>query len=59
MLAVPYLAGVLIGSPSWLQLPLFLAWSLGYCAVFHTEQWVRLRRASRNPRAAATSATAW
>ncbi|MFF6902975.1 YwiC-like family protein [Streptomyces hydrogenans] len=53
MLAVPYLAGVLIGSPSWLQLPLFLAWSLGYCAVFHTEQWVRLRRASRNPRAAA------
>ncbi|MEV6203785.1 YwiC-like family protein [Streptomyces sp. NPDC051771] len=53
MLAVPYLAGVLIGSPNWLQLPLFLAWLLGYCAVFHVEQWVRLRRASRNPRAAA------
>ncbi|MFF6789847.1 YwiC-like family protein [Streptomyces filamentosus] len=53
MLAVPYLAGVLTGSPTWLQLPLFLAWLLGYCAVFHTEQWVRLRRASRNPRAAA------
>ncbi|MFE9041778.1 YwiC-like family protein [Streptomyces sp. NPDC007818] len=53
MLAVPYLAGVLIGSPAWLQLPLFLAWLLGYCAVFHLEQWVRLRRASRNPRAAA------
>ncbi|MFF2780604.1 YwiC-like family protein [Streptomyces sp. NPDC058052] len=53
MLAVPYLAGVLTGSPAWLQLPLFLAWLLGYCAVFHTEQFVRLRRASRNPRAAA------
>ncbi|MFI8512728.1 YwiC-like family protein [Streptomyces sp. NPDC085460] len=53
MLAVPYLAGVLIGSPTWLQLPLFLAWLLAYCAVFHLEQWVRLRRASRNPRAAA------
>ncbi|MFD4373507.1 YwiC-like family protein [Streptomyces sp. NPDC058486] len=53
MLAVPYLAGVLTGSPTWLQLPVFLAWLLGYCAVFHAEQWVRLRRASRNPRAAA------
>ncbi|MFJ5705893.1 YwiC-like family protein [Streptomyces sp. NPDC093105] len=53
MLVVPVLAGVLTGSPTWLQLPLFLAWLLGYCAVFHIEQWVRLRHASRNPRAAA------
>ncbi|MFB9603652.1 YwiC-like family protein [Streptomyces roseofulvus] len=53
MLVVPSLAGVLIGSPSWPQLPLFVAWLLAYCAVFHAEQWVRLRRASRNPRAAA------
>ncbi len=53
MLVVPVLAGVLTGSPTWLQLPLLLAWLLGYCAVFHIEQWVRLRHASRNPRAAA------
>ncbi|MFC7304978.1 YwiC-like family protein [Streptomyces monticola] len=51
MLAVPYLAGTLLGSPRWAHLPLFAAWLLGYIAVFHGQQWLRLRRISRNPRA--------
>lgn len=54
MLAVPYAAGVLLGDhPTWAQLPLFAAWLLAYLAAFHAQQWLRLRRLSRNPRAAA------
>ncbi|MGH4034557.1 YwiC-like family protein [Actinomycetota bacterium Odt1-20B] len=51
MLAVPFLAGTLLGSPSWAHLPLFVAWLAGYVAAFHAQQWVRLRRIARNPRA--------
>ncbi|MFD5329049.1 YwiC-like family protein [Streptomyces sp. NPDC127092] len=53
MLAVPYAAGVLLGDPAWVQLPLFVAWLLAYLATYHAQQWLRLRRLSRNPRAAA------
>ncbi|MEU7021966.1 YwiC-like family protein [Streptomyces sp. NPDC046203] len=52
MLAVPFLAGVLIGGPAWIDLPLFAAWLAAYIAAFHAQQWLRLRRLSRNPRAA-------
>jgi hypothetical protein len=52
MLAVPFLAGVLLATPRWLDVPLFAAWICGYVAVYHGQQWLRLRRASRNPRAA-------
>ncbi|MFE0105686.1 YwiC-like family protein [Streptomyces sp. NPDC059009] len=51
MLAVPFLAGMLLGSPRWTHLPLFVAWLAGYVAAFHAQQWVRLRRIARNPRA--------
>lgn len=53
MLAVPFVTGVLIGGPAWIDLPLFVAWILAYVAAFHAQQWLRLRRLSRNPRAAA------
>ncbi|MFI1168732.1 YwiC-like family protein [Streptomyces sp. NPDC020801] len=53
MLVVPFLAGTLLGGPTPWHVPLLLAWLLGYLAVFHVQQWLRLRRNSRNPRAAA------
>ncbi|MEV7420861.1 YwiC-like family protein [Streptomyces sp. NPDC089919] len=53
MLAVPFLAGTFLAPrPTWWQLALFGAWLLGYVAAFHAQQWLRLRRNSRNPRAA-------
>jgi hypothetical protein len=52
MLIVPFLAGVALGGPGGWHVPLLLAWLLGYLAVFHVQQWLRLRRVSRNPRAA-------
>ncbi|MBW5422672.1 hypothetical protein GKQ77_14050 [Streptomyces sp. BG9H] len=55
MLAVPFAAGVFLGGPAagprWAHLPLFAAWLAGYVAAFHAQQWLRLRRLSRNPRA--------
>ncbi|MCX5385514.1 YwiC-like family protein [Streptomyces sp. NBC_00083] len=51
MLAVPFLAGTFLGDPRWAQLPLFATWLLGYLAVHHGQQWLRLTRISRNPRA--------
>ncbi|MEU6991777.1 YwiC-like family protein [Streptomyces sp. NPDC046465] len=58
MLAVPFAAGVFLGhghgpeaGPRWVHLPLFAAWLAGYVTAFHAQQWLRLRRLSRNPRA--------
>ncbi|MEU7578040.1 YwiC-like family protein [Streptomyces sp. NPDC041068] len=55
MLAVPFTAGVFLGGagagPRWAHLPLFVAWLAGYVAAFHAQQWLRLRRLSRNPKA--------
>ncbi|MFF3640173.1 YwiC-like family protein [Streptomyces sp. NPDC002564] len=59
MLAVPFVAGVFLSDgsggpgtgPRWAHLPLFVAWLAGYVAAFHAQQWIRLRRLSRNPRA--------
>lgn len=43
MLAVPFLAGALLAPrPGWAHAPLFVAWLLGYIAVFHAQQWLRL-----------------
>ncbi|MFE5767704.1 YwiC-like family protein [Streptomyces sp. NPDC056485] len=55
MLAVPFLAGTLLAPrPGWAHAALFAAWLLGYAAVFHGQQWLRLRRvARRRPDAAA------
>ncbi|MFK0231909.1 YwiC-like family protein [Streptomyces vinaceus] len=55
MLAVPFLAGTwLAPRPGWAHAALFAAWLLGYAAVFHGQQWLRLRRvARRRPDAAA------
>ncbi|MGW8781860.1 YwiC-like family protein [Streptomyces sp. NPDC055796] len=55
MLAVPFLAGTLSAPrPRWAQAALFAAWLLGYAAVFHGQQWLRLHRiARRRPDAAA------
>ncbi|MER6629708.1 YwiC-like family protein [Streptomyces sp. NPDC000987] len=53
MLVVPFLAGMLLGDPTPWHALLLLAWLLGYLAVFHVQQWLRLRHNSRNPRAAA------
>ncbi|MEU6963449.1 YwiC-like family protein [Streptomyces chrestomyceticus] len=51
MLVVPFLAGALpVGFDGWHAL-LLPAWLLAYCAAFHAQQFVRLRRLSRNPRA--------
>ncbi|MFE0171527.1 YwiC-like family protein [Streptomyces sp. NPDC059002] len=56
MLAVPFTAGVFLADgpgqgPRWAHLPLLVAWLTGYVAAFHAQQWLRLRRVSRNPRA--------
>ncbi|MER5729794.1 YwiC-like family protein [Streptomyces sp. NPDC002138] len=54
MLAVPFLAGVLLAPrPGPAHAALFGAWLSGYAAAFHGQQWLRLRRLSRSPRAAA------
>ncbi|SDK92035.1 YwiC-like family protein [Streptomyces indicus] len=53
MLAVPFAAGTFLGTPRWGHLPLFAAWLLGYMATYHVQQWLRLRRISRNPKAPA------
>ncbi|MCT9091005.1 YwiC-like family protein [Streptomyces sp. ASQP_92] len=51
MLAVPFLAGALLGGPRWAHVPLLVAWLLGYLAVYHAQQWVRLSRIRRTPKA--------
>ncbi len=51
MLAVPFLAGTFLGHPRRAHLPLLAAWLLGYLAVYHAQQWLRLTRISRNPKA--------
>ncbi|MFI5809038.1 YwiC-like family protein [Streptomyces sp. NPDC051561] len=51
MLTVPFAAGTFLGDPTWLHLPLFVCWLLAYTTAFHLQQYVRLRRLSRNPRA--------
>ncbi|MER5883544.1 YwiC-like family protein [Streptomyces sp. NPDC001941] len=56
MLAVPFAAGTFLGGPRWSHLALLAAWLLGYLAAYHAQQWLRLRRLSRNPRAAARHA---
>ncbi|MEU8893613.1 YwiC-like family protein [Streptomyces sp. NPDC048442] len=48
----PFTAGTILGGPAWLHLPLFVCWLLAYTAAFHLQQYVRLRRLSRGPRAA-------
>ncbi|GHD92010.1 YwiC-like family protein [Streptomyces naganishii] len=53
MLVVPFLAGTFLAGPTPWHVPLLFAWLLCYLAVFHVQQWLRLRRNSRNPRAAA------
>ncbi|GHD00082.1 membrane protein [Streptomyces finlayi] len=52
MLTVPFAVGAFLGGPVWLHLPLFVGWLLAYATAFHLQQYVRLRRVSRNPRAA-------
>ncbi|MEV0522105.1 YwiC-like family protein [Streptomyces sp. NPDC050439] len=52
MLVVPFLTGMFLGAPTPWHAVLLLAWLLGYLATFHVQQWLRLRRHSRNPRAA-------
>lgn len=52
MLAVPFAAGTFLGAPTWLHLPVFVCLLLAYTTTFHLQQYVRLRRWSRNPRAA-------
>ncbi|WP_328300687.1 YwiC-like family protein [Streptomyces sp. NBC_00435] len=51
MLAVPFLAGTFLSPrPGWAHAVLLAAWLLGYVAVFHAQQWLRLRRvAARRP----------
>lgn len=51
MLVVPFLTGMFLAAPTPWHAVLLLAWLLGYLASFHTQQWLRLRRHSRNPRA--------
>ncbi len=51
MLVVPFAAGVFLGTPRRVHLPLLAAWLLGYMATYHAQQWLRLHRISRNPRA--------
>ncbi|PWI14380.1 hypothetical protein DI272_09565 [Streptomyces sp. Act143] len=53
MLLVPFLAGMLLAEPTPWHAVLLLAWLLAYLASYHVQQWLRLRRNSRNPRAAA------
>ncbi|MHB9857889.1 YwiC-like family protein [Streptomyces sp. YIM S03343] len=52
MLLVPFAAGTILGGPTVWHAPLLIAWMFGYLAVFHAQQWLRLRRIARNPRAA-------
>lgn len=52
MLFVPFLTGMFLGSPNPWHALLLPAWLLGYLASYHVQQWLRLRRLSRNPRAA-------
>ncbi|MFD7263870.1 YwiC-like family protein [Streptomyces sp. NPDC059874] len=43
MLTVPFLAGTLLAPrPGWAHALLFAAWLLGYVAIFHGQQWLRL-----------------
>ncbi|MFD7662631.1 YwiC-like family protein [Streptomyces sp. NPDC059788] len=51
MLVVPFLAGALLGGFVGWHAALLPAWLLAYCAAFHAQQFLRLRRLSRNPRA--------
>ncbi|MEU2789774.1 YwiC-like family protein [Streptomyces sp. NPDC007100] len=51
MLLMPFLAGALLGGFDRWHAVLLPAWLLAYCAAFHAQQYVRLRRISRNPRA--------
>ncbi|MFI2436117.1 YwiC-like family protein [Streptomyces sp. NPDC018693] len=53
MLVVPFLAGMFLGTPSPWHVLLLLAWLLAYLATYHLQQWLRLRRVSRNPKAPA------
>ncbi|WP_371617802.1 YwiC-like family protein [Streptomyces sp. NBC_00454] len=47
MLTVPFLAGTFLAPrPGWAHALLLAAWLLGYCALFHAQQWLRLRRAA-------------
>lgn len=52
MLAVPFVAGAVLGGFDAWQVVLLPAWMFAYCAAYHAQQYVRLRRVSRNPRAA-------
>ena len=47
MLVVPYLVGVLCAGPSWLQLPLLVAWLGGYLLSYYVFLAVKTRRPSR------------
>ena len=44
MLAVPFLVGVVRGGPAWPQVPLGLAWLMGYLAFAAAASWLRSRR---------------
>ncbi|MFE2287547.1 YwiC-like family protein [Streptomyces sp. NPDC059443] len=47
MLTVPFLAGTFLAPRSgWAHAVLLAAWLLGYAALFHAQQWLRLRRAA-------------
>ncbi|CAM5572830.1 hypothetical protein SAVIM338S_04868 [Streptomyces avidinii] len=47
MLTVPFLAGAFLSPrPGGAHAALLAAWLLGYAAVFHAQQWLRLRRAA-------------
>lgn len=47
MLTVPFLAGTFLAPrPGREHAALFAAWLLGYAALFHAQQWLRLRRAA-------------
>jgi YwiC-like protein len=52
MLVVPFLAGACLGGWTGWHGLLFLAWLFAYCCSYHVQEYVRLRRLSRNPRAA-------
>lgn len=52
MLAAPFLAGALLGGLSGWHAVLLAAWLLAYGTAYHVQEYVRLRRISRNPRAA-------
>lgn len=52
MLTVPFAAGALLGGLTGWHAALFVAWLLAYGSAYHLQEYVRLRRLSRNPRAA-------